>query len=364
LTLHHTVDQLHSYGDVSLDLLSAHWTQLNLINPQGLINHGELKIHGRDGLEILANVTNTSGASLSLHSLTIMGGLVNQTEAIMDVDKGEARLAYGDLENEGTILIVPACSLLVHDRLYNRGKINIYGGECSADHILDNSSAGTITGFGVLHAPYPFVNNGTIYATSAALTVITEGPMSNSGTIGSSPLASLSIMHFGPPEDANNTGTIEVNADGGVAFDCNLVNESAATIKLLGGTLAAQKVTQSPDATLEGFGQITANVVLDPNGIIKLTGPTNILGDVQIRENATLQISDGTTLVTGHTTCNGTIHVKGGRIIPQAGLSGDCTIIWEPGLYTNVADFNLDGKVDLKDFAEFADIWLWQTSWQ
>jgi hypothetical protein len=49
--------------------------------------------------------------------------------------------------------------------------------------------------------------------------------------------------------------------------------------------------------------------------------------------------------------------------IPQGGLSGDCHIIWEPGTYTNVADFNLDGKVNFGDFAYFAEVWLWQTAW-
>lgn len=67
---------------------------------------------------------------------------------------------------------------------------------------------------------------------------------------------------------------------------------------------------------------------------------------------------------TGQTTCNGTIHIKGGYVIPQGGLSGNCNVIWEPGLYTNVADFNLDGQVNLKDFAYFADVWLWQSAWR
>jgi len=363
LRMHRTIDQLQCYGQVNLDLWATHWAQLTLIGPNGLTNYGELKIHGRDGLEILADIINTPGAYLSLHSLTIMGNLTNQAGAIMDVDKGEARLARGELENEGTILVVPMCSLLVHDQLHNRGKINIYGGECSADHGLDNSSIGVIAGFGVLYAGAPLANSGTIYATGGTLTVITDGPMSNSGTIGNSALASLNVMHIGPPEDANNSGTIEVNADGGVAFDCNLVNESGAAIKLLGGTLATKKVAQSPGATLEGFGGITGNIVIDPNGIMKLTGPTNIVGDVTISQNATLEISDGTTLVTGQTTCNGTIHMKGGRIIPQGGLSGNCNIIWEPGTYTNIADFNLDGQVNFEDFTDFADTWLWQADW-
>jgi len=54
----------------------------------------------------------------------------------------------------------------------------------------------------------------------------------------------------------------------------------------------------------------------------------------------------------------------GGRIIPQGGFTNNnCRIVWEPGLYTNVAHFNLDGKVNLEDFTYFADTWLWQTAW-
>jgi len=36
---------------------------------------------------------------------------------------------------------------------------------------------------------------------------------------------------------------------------------------------------------------------------------------------------------------------------------------WEPGTYNNIADFNLDGQVNFKDFVDFAESWLWQASW-
>jgi len=105
--------------------------------------------------------------------------------------------------------------------------------------------------------------------------------------------------------------------------------------------------------------------VIEPNGVIKLTGPTNIVGDVNVSPDATLEISDGTTLITGHTICNnGTTHMIGGRVICQGGLTNtNCNIIWEPGIYTNVVDFNLDGTVNFKDFADFANTWLWRASW-
>jgi len=41
----------------------------------------------------------------------------------------------------------------------------------------------------------------------------------------------------------------------------------------------------------------------------------------------------------------------------------NCNIIWQPGTYTNAADFNLDGTVNNKDFAAIAGTWLWQAAW-
>jgi len=142
----------------------------------------------------------------------------------------------------------------------------------------------------------------------------------NTGVLANHPLSSL---HIKSPADVNSLGTIEVNAGGGVAFDCKLVNESGAIIKLLGGTLVAEVITQSAGATFEGFGGITADIVIVPSGIIKLTGPTNIVGDVEIGENGTLEISDGNTLITGHTTNNGVIRVVRGDVVFQGGYSGN-----------------------------------------
>jgi hypothetical protein len=47
--------------------------------------------------------------------------------------------------------------------------------------------------------------------------------------------------------------------------------------------------------------------------------------------------------------------MKGGRIIPQGGLTNNGNIVWEPGRYSNVADFNLDGRVNFEDLADLAD---------
>lgn len=364
-----TIDQLDTYGDVDLEkrlledlgdivLELAEDLNLTLSVNELLTNHGSL------GAEVIisGNVTNTTGATFRLDDMEIEGDLYNQPGATMDVDY-EVDVEQGGLENAGLIEIAPSGEIYVNQHINNVGQIIIYGGECGADEeIFDNNSTGVIKGFGFLFAEQLLRNKGAIYAYGGSLAVLSEGPLLNSGLLSNYPLSSLQIR---PTEDVNNYGTIEVHAGGGMAFDCNVVNEPNATIQLLGGILAASSITQSAEANFAGFGGITGDVLIDPNGIIRLIGSTNVVGNMEIADGATLQINDGTTLITGHTDCNnGTIHMIGGRVICQGGLTNNnCNIIWEPGTYTNMADFNLDGTVNFKDFAYFGDTWLWKADW-
>jgi len=356
LTQWHTIDQLDCYGEVELQNYTSGWIKLTLVDANGLTNHGCLVI---ERLGINGDVTNTAGAMLELEDMDIEGNLYNQASATIYVENEND--VEGDLQNQGTLIIPHASDLLVDRNIRNAGLIQLFDGECGADEILDNNSTGVIRGFGILYVEQLLRNKGGIYAYGGSLAIACNGPLTNTGVLGNHPLSSL---HIKPTVDVNNNGTIQVNA-GGVAFDCNLSNEPNATISLLGGTLAATSITQAADANFIGFGGITGDILIDPNGIIKLIGSTNVVGNMEIGTDATLEISDGTTLIIGHTTCNnGTIHMIGGRIICRGGLTNNnCNIIWEPGTYINVADFNLDGTVNFKDFAYFADTWLWQASW-
>jgi len=358
LTQWHTIDQLDCYGEVELQNYTSGWIELALVDANGLTNHGYLEI---EEIEINGNVTNLTGAELELCDMDIEGNLYNQAGATIDVDY-EVDVEQGGLENAGLIEIAPTGEIYVNQYFHNVNEILIYGGECGVDEgILDNNSTGVIRGFGILYVEQLLRNKGGIYAYGGSLAIACNGPLTNTGVLGNHPLSSL---HIKPTVDVNNNGTIQVNA-GGVAFDCNLSNEPNATIILLGGTLAATSITQAADANFIGFGGITGDILIDPNGIIKLIGSTNVVGNMEIGTDATLEISDGTTLIIGHTTCNnGTIHMIGGRIICRGGLTNNnCNIIWEPGTYANAADFNLDGTVNFKDFAYFADTWLWQANW-
>lgn len=383
----HTIDKLDCYNEVRFGKwMHDSYIALTLEDPNGFTNHGDLEISSSGlTLQIVGKVTNygfmeiecdiqgdvinKAGAILEFWDhLNIYGDLYNQAGAILlfgdeDLDVEGDGEGIPRIVNDGTII----CQ---HDHggpgeedvFENRGTIQLFGGSCSSEETFENDITGQIEGWGAIRAwgtsgNQVIQNKGSIRASSGALLLWSSNSVVNTGTLSNEPLASLRIKAV---EDVNNQGVIEVNASGGVTFDPNLVNESGGVIQLKGGTLAAPNITQKAGAVFEGFGGITGDVIIEDNGIIKLTGPTNIVGDVIIGTNATLEISDGTTLVTGHTTNNGTIHMKGGRIIPQGGFTNNGNVIWEPGVYNNIADFNLDGEVTLQDFADFADTWLWQ----
>ncbi len=372
-----TINRLDCYGKVELQRWTSNWVALTLIDANGLINHGDLEIHDDrfqvngninnyghmevDSLEISGNVINATGAEFYFAQGVIYGNLYNTAGADMQVDDN-VDLREGEVQNNGYMLITPSGEMWAQDGFRNSGEILMYLAECSTNGVFDNDSNGLIEGAAAIHSNQAIQNRGTIYALGGGLVLHSYGSVTNTGILGNRAGSTLHIM----PSicDVNNQGTIEVNADGSVTADCNLVNDTNGVIELRGGTLAATTITQTADANFTGFGGITGNVVIDPNGVIQLTGPTNIIGDVNIPAGATLEIGDGQTLITGHTTCDGTIHLIGGTVIFQGGCDcNDCTITHEAGADRNHFDINADGIEDFKDFATFANTWLWQATW-
>ncbi|MGD8500955.1 MAG: hypothetical protein PVJ86_09925 [Phycisphaerales bacterium] len=375
-----TIDRLDTYGEVELarrirahldDIVLAIEEDLDLtlavLEPDnGLTNHGFLDV---EDVTVYGDVLNTDDAYFDGAGLDIFGGDF-YNEGRVGCEEGYLDVHDGNIFNHGSVVCGGSKKggLWAAGGLQNCGLIELLDGTCSSDQAFTNESSGKIRGFGMLLSKQVVRSSGLVQSLGGGLVIhgrvdLGENPtdnagITNTGILANCPGTSLTVMISAP--DVSNQGTIEVNSDGSILFDCILANDPNATIKLLGGTLAAKTITQSAGATFEGFGGITGDVLVNPDGIIRLTGPTNIVGDVTIEDGATLEISDGTTLLTGQATCNGTIHMKGGRIIPQGGFSGDCSIIWEPGTYANIADFNLDGTVDFKDFTVFADTWLWQ----
>ena len=215
-----TIDRLDCYGEVGLTSWSG-WRNLTLIDVNGLTNYGELEIYQQ--VDIQGNVTNTAGAELYLEESYITGNLHNLAGGVIKFEMLND-LEEGDLQNEGTINIMHASDLLCEQQVSNYGTINLYSGELDVDYgigILDNNSTGVIKGFGVLHTRSLLQNEGQIIAFGGSLTILSEDSIANTGTLANKAVSSL---HIKPVVDVNNLGTIEVNAGGGVAFDCNMVN--------------------------------------------------------------------------------------------------------------------------------------------
>ncbi len=358
-----TISQLDCFGVVELAVWPHDWQNspviLTVVDVNGLTNYGELEFYSDNRqFEINGDVTNTAGAELVLEGAEINGNFYNAAGAVVEVEIEND--TGGDFENAGILIIIHASDLLIDGNAHNTGLVNLYDGELGIDQILDNNSTGLIKGFGLIYANQMLQNKGTICAYGGCLAISSEGTIVNQGTLSNYPVSSL---HIKSPANVNNYGNIEVNS-GGIAFDCDLVNEQDGVINLVGGNLAAANIIQTADANFAGFGTITANVEIETGGKISLTGPTNIIGDVNIPAGATLEISDGQTLITGHTICDGTIHLIGGTVIFQGGCDcADCNITHEPGADRNHFDINADGIENLEDFASFTENWLWQASW-
>jgi hypothetical protein len=301
-----TISQLDSYGNVDLEVgeYCLYILDMNdLVKKGTLTNYGTLQISGQ-GVEheIDANMINTSGAEM------FVSNEVN---------------FHGVFKNLGNILIVPCGHLFCEDSFINIGNAQIYNGmlECQGND-LKNSDTGIITGSGMIHSNLSIRNQGRIQAKGGSLLLHSFASLTNDGVLEN---IALSSLHIQTVDDVNNFGTVEINAGGGVAFDCNLVNEPNAIITLLNGTFAATTITQKAGATLKGFGGITGDIIIEPNAVVELTGPTNIVGNMTIGDGAILNISNGIVLLTGDLSCdNGTIQTTNGTFIVLGKESGIC----------------------------------------
>ena len=336
LTQSHTINCMDcniTGDDVVLDF--GKWTlenvEITLTDANGITNYGGLDF---GQINIAGNINNVSGAYLCIEDSYISGNIHNQANAILDFEglievEGEKIQDGNNIENAGTICFWgPVADLYSEGTFSNTGQINLYAADCAASKIM-NSSSGVIQGSGSIGIESDgglFQNDGLISASGGALIIFSvNSDFVNNGTLRSEPSCALHIKpEFlgATPSDVNNAGTIEIKPGGGVTFYYNLINQPTGQIKLLAGTLAATTITQSAGATLEGFGNIAGNVIIEDNGIVKLTGPTNIVGDMTVLSGSKLKIGDGQTLITGQTENEGTIELIGGTVIYQGGYDG------------------------------------------
>lgn len=355
----HTITKLDCYAEVELG--SGEWWHPDMSVLNGTTNHG--KFHTYE-IDMHGQITNLSGATFKAKGGSEIDGanLYNQAGGTLIASSGQGTFdIYGGIiQNDGTMVITANSETWAESGIQNSSTMLMVGGTLTSDETFTNNSGATIKGFGTI-LPSFLDNAGIICSDGGSLTLFSFLGITNTGTLRNNAGTSLTVMALALP-DVNNQGTIEVNADGAVAFDCNnLNNKSMGIIKLYGGTLSAGNITEENGAMFQGFGTIKGNVV--DKGLINITGPSSIVGNVTVNNGATLEIRDGQTLITGQTTNNGTIHLIGGTVIFQGGYTGSGNITHEAGTYRNHFDVNADGIEDFKDFAYFANTWLWEATW-
>ena len=377
LQQHRTINRLDCYGEVELSLWTSDWTVFTLTDPCGLTNHGLLEI---DGIEFTGNVTNTNSSRLELDDTEIVGTFINEQDGFIEVITEMD--VEGDFTNNGWMFLGPECSggfWVDEGSFINNGVLHIQNSMFANDETdanFINSVGATIRGSGTIFTENSLLNSGSIVSSADNLKIQVHGTFTNeaTGELRTTPGASIYIAsaYLYGGEEVLNKGIIVIHPESAITLrkdgmftsvvpgDYSLNNEGI--IQLKGGTIAASTITQTADANFSGFGTISGNVVIETDGLITLTGPTNIIGDVTVSAGATLQISDGQTLITGVTTNNGTIKLIGGTPVFQGGYSGE-PMIYEQSAQRSSFDFIRDGVVDFTDFASFADIWLWQASW-
>jgi len=320
---------LETSGYIDLGAWGADWLRITIDGGSGfLTNNGELEI-GTDGwMELNTNITNAEGAYLELEEVNVTGTLTNGPGATVEMFEVEIE---GDVDNEGTLEIDPFGEMWVDGELnnYANGVIQLFGGDSGSETTIDN--AGTIKGFGFISCDGEeeggFFNSGNILAEGGVLLLYAGGSLDTTGgTIGNQFVSSLQIM---ARESVNNLGTMDVRSGGGIAISNNLNNQSGGIINLMGGTLAAQSITQSSGATFSGAGTIACQMglTIEDGAVIELTGPTNIISNVTIDSGGTLIVRAGQTIIAGATTNNGTIVQAGGTVLFQNGYSGTGEII-------------------------------------
>lgn len=303
--------------------------------PAGLTNGGCLEL---DDLSIIGNVANVADANLAFgtEGVALTGNLSNAKDALVQVD-GIVELAGATVTNDGEIIVANFGSLRVkqttpESAVVNSGVLRFRGGTCAGFHTIVNAPKATIVGTGFLWVRTSVVNRGTIMAFVGNLLVDSYGTLANEGTMVNLPGSTLNLYTKG--SDLTNTGRIVVQQGGSVVFTslpaktC-LINGANGVISLKGGTISASRISQSAQADLSGFGGITADVAIDPSAALRLTGTTNLVGNLTIPQKGELTVNDGTVLVSGQTACDGTIRIVNGKFIPQGGFSGGGSILSE-----------------------------------
>jgi hypothetical protein len=271
----------------------------SLVNDGTLTSSGSLTVSGSGGFTNNGTLTVTSG------SLTLDNSGVNTNTGTLD-------LAFFD-------------DMTLNTALTSSGTIRLKGGNWSGSGTLTNTVTGEFSGSGAVAGS--IVNAGTVDARSGNLT-IGGASFTNSGLVRNSVGSNL----FVNAATVAHTGSIEVNAAGSVVFSGAVTNSAGRDITLNGGALGTGGLTNASGAVIAGFGSLTGNLV--NAGSVDFFGTTSLVGDLDVQATGHFLVRNDQTLITGHTTNNGTIETLNGQLIFEGGLTNNGALLFDPATIT------------------------------
>jgi hypothetical protein len=347
------IDSLDTYGEVILEPALNPYTIATLVvlEPNGLTNHGMLEMMRT---LMMADVVNTDGGDLQLSDVLIEGNVQNDPGCGIEIEDSVG--IEGQLKSAGEVSLFGSGLLQVENGLVNSGWMQLNGGSVEIEGGLD-INGGTIAGTGLVHLDEPgdYQNSGWLFAQNGPLQINVNGAIINHATIQSSVGADV---HLRTSATSTNHGSIKV-IGGNVSCSSEMVNAFGGQIHVMGGSLQTPTLRQKPDGEFHCYGDVFGAVVVEANAAVHFNGDCRVFGPITIEPNGRLEVSDGRLIATDPVTNDGTIRLHGGQVVPRGGYSGSGQIVWNQSAFSNAADFNLDGNVNFKDFATFANTWLW-----
>jgi len=231
----------------------------------------------------------------------------------------------GATQNNGTMNLAFLGNMTLDTGLSNSGLVDMKGGNLAGPGTFTNTAAGTLVGSGAV--TNDIVNAGLISARSGNLTV-GGGSFTNTGLVRNTVGSNL----FVTATAVNHTGSIEVNAAGSVVFNDAVTNNPGETVTLYGGALGTGGLVNAEGGTISGFGSLTGS--LTNAGNVDFFGTTSLVGDLENLGTGHFLVRNDQTLVTGHTTNDGTIETLNGQVIFEGGLTNNGALLFDPATIT------------------------------
>ncbi len=260
--------------------------------------------------------------------------------------------------NNGTFQLAAARQLQLQTAFANAGTLDLNSGGVTGTGTLTNNAAGTISGPGVISAP--FSNNGIVTPGAGTLNIsfawtntgvvqlsgltsdLVGGTMTNNGTVQGSGNVGGNVT--------NNTGTIEAiggtlvlggttaNASGGT-IAASLGNKvivssglttNAGVLSLTGGTFDNNSHALNNTGEISGYGTFRSGGLTNAGSVTFTGGQTTVNGNVTNNSGQLLKVAYNPATFTGNVVNNGVIKTTATNVTFAGNFTNNGAFISDP----------------------------------